>query len=85
MDSSMIKTILDTQENAYRNAMEMAVQQMNERIKKLESTVADLTTSLEFSQREIDELKSTIREQENEKHATKAKMDQQAAALNTSK
>lgn len=81
----MIKTLLESQERVYKSAMDAVVKQMNDRIMKLESTVADLTTSLQFSQREIDDLKSTIKEYEKEKQDTKVKVDQQAAAINSSK
>ncbi len=85
MDSSTIKTLLQAQEQAYKSAMDVVVQQMNEKIIKLESTVADLTTSLQYSQWEIEDLKTTIKEHNKEKQATKVKMDQQVTALITSK
>lgn len=81
----MIKTLLESQERAYKSAMDVVVKQMNDRIMKLESTVADLTTSLQFSQREIDDLKSTIKEHDKEKQVTNVKIDQQVAAINSSK
>lgn len=85
MDASMIKALLESQERAYKSAMDMVVQQMNDRIMKLESTVAELTASLQFSQGEIDDLKSTIKEHEKEKQVTKDKMVQQEAAINSLK
>ncbi|KAK3890961.1 hypothetical protein Pcinc_005128 [Petrolisthes cinctipes] len=85
MDSTLINTLLESQERAYKSAMDTVVKQMNDRIMKLESTVSDLTTSLQFSQREIDDLKSTIKELGKEKQFIKVKMDQQAAVINSSK
>lgn len=81
----MIKTLLESQERAYKSAMDTVVKQMNDRIMKLESTVSDLTTSLQFSQREIDDLKSTIKEHEKEKQMIKGKMDQQTSIINLNK
>lgn len=60
MDLAMMKTLLEYKERAYQSALEVVVKQMNERIMKLETTDADLTTSLEFSQREIDDLNSKV-------------------------
>lgn len=68
----MIKTLL---------AMDAVVKQMNDRMMKLESKVADLTTS----QRGTDGLNSAIKENEKEKKDTKVKMDQQTAAIDSSK
>ncbi|KAK3871051.1 hypothetical protein Pcinc_023786 [Petrolisthes cinctipes] len=68
MDSSLLKTMLESQERAYKTAMEMVVNQMNDQIKKLEGKVSDLTVSLEFTQREVDELKSDIKEQTKSSH-----------------
>lgn len=56
MDSTLIKTLLNSQERAYKNAMEAMVKHMNERTNQLQSTVSELTASLEYSQREIDDL-----------------------------
>ncbi|KAK3893299.1 hypothetical protein Pcinc_002855 [Petrolisthes cinctipes] len=68
MDSSLLKTMLESQERAYKAAMEVVVKQMNDQIKKLEGKVSDLTVSLEFTQREVDELKSEIKEQTKSSH-----------------
>lgn len=85
MDASTIKTLLESQERAYKTAMDMVVKQMNDRIEKLESTVADLTSSLQFSQGEIDDLKSAIKQLEKDKQDAKIKMDRQEADINSSK
>ena len=52
-----ITELLKSQERAYKGAMEVMVKHLTERIQTLESTVTNLTASLEFSQRELDELK----------------------------
>ena len=67
MEPSTLKILLESQERAYKKAMDAVVKQMNDRIMKLESTVADLTTCLQFSQREIEDLKSSIKDHEKEK------------------
>ena len=57
MDMELIKTLLSTQEQAYRGAVEMLFKQCSENMRSLQSKVNDLTTSLEFTQREVDDLK----------------------------
>ncbi|MPC90983.1 hypothetical protein E2C01_085991 [Portunus trituberculatus] len=67
MGSSVIKAMLDLQERAYKSAMEIMVKQMNDHISKLEDKVSDMTASLEFTQREVDDLKANIKEHERER------------------
>ncbi|MPC80140.1 Protein unc-13 C [Portunus trituberculatus] len=84
-DSSMIKALLESQENSYRSAMEVVIKQIREKITKLESNIADITTSLEFNQREMDELKSTIKNHEKEIETNKAIMDKQISVIDACK
>lgn len=81
----MNKTLLESQERAYQSAIDAVVEQMNDGIMKLETTIVDLTTSLQFNQREIDDLKSVIKEHEKEKQVIKVKLYQQAIIINSSK
>ena len=69
--SSDITKLLESQKRAYKGAMEVMVKHLTVRILTLESTVANLTASLEFSQREIDELKNAIKEHVKENPANK--------------
>lgn len=82
MDSALLKTMLDSQERAYKAAMDVVVKQMNDQITKLESTISDLTTSLEFTQRELDDMKSEIKEYVKEKKDAKMRMDQLEERVN---
>ena len=75
MDSSMMKAMLESQERAYKNAMDVVVRQMNERITQLEGKVSSLTASLEYTQKEVDDLKSLTKEQEEEKKGAKLKIN----------
>lgn len=84
IDSSMIKAMLDSQERAYKSAMDILVKQMTERIDKLEGKVSDLTASLQFTQHEVDELKSTNKEHEREKKEAMSKMASLVDQLNIS-
>lgn len=76
MDSTVLKTMLESQERAFKTALDIVVTQMNGHIDKLEGKVSDLTSSLEFTQREVDDLKSTAKEYEKEKKDFTKKIDQ---------
>ncbi len=74
MNSSDITILFESREKAYRGAMEVMVKHLTERIQTLESTASSLTAaSLEFSQREIDELKHAMKDHDKEKIASKKK------------
>ncbi len=73
MDSSDITILFESREKAYRGAMEVMVKHLTERIQTLESTVSSLTANLEFSQREIDELKHAMKDHDKEKIASEKK------------
>lgn len=75
MESSLFKTMLESQERAYNTAMEMVMKQMKDHIKQLEGKVSDLATSLEFTQREVDDLKSQNKDHEKERKAAKLETD----------
>ncbi|KAK3882035.1 hypothetical protein Pcinc_001923 [Petrolisthes cinctipes] len=74
MESSTLKILLESQEGAFKSAMEIVVKQMNDQINKMECKVSDLITSLEFTQREVDDLKSEIKDLEKEKKDAKTKI-----------
>lgn len=57
MDTNTIKLLLDFQESAFRSGMDVIVQQFEARILSMEMTISDLTTSLEFTQAELQDLK----------------------------
>ena len=80
----MIKALFDSQERAYNAALDIVVKQMNEQIHKLETSVTELKISLEFTQQEVDELKSMKREYENERKDTKNKMARLSEELESS-
>lgn len=56
MDKDLLKTLLQTQQEAYKGATEMLTNQFNNKIVQLESKISELQRSLEFSQQEITEL-----------------------------
>ena len=80
----MIKALLDSQGRAYKAALDIVVKQMNEQIHKLETSVTELKISLEFTQQEVDELKSMKREYENERKDTKNRMARLSEELESS-
>lgn len=85
MDSSAIKLLLEAQERAYNSALNMVVKQLNDQINKLEQKVSDLTTSLEYTQKEVDDLKANVKEHEKEKKEDKMKTDKLIQQIETSK
>lgn len=76
MDLSAFKIMLESQWRTYKSALDMVVKQMSDQINKLENKVFDLlTTSLEFTQREVDVLKLNAKEHNKEKLGDKAKIE----------
>ena len=67
MDTSLFQSMLEAQERAFKTALDVVVKQMNTQINKLENKVTDLTTSLEYSQRELDDMKTELKESEKDK------------------
>lgn len=70
MASSDITELLKSQERVYKGAMEVMVADLTKRRHALESTVSNLTTSLEFSQRDIVDQKNPVKDHDREKLAT---------------
>lgn len=75
MDTAALKMMLESQERAYKSALDVVVKQMNDQMHNLQSKVTDLTTSLEFSQREIDDLKAHAKEQDKERMEDRANIE----------
>ena len=70
-----MKAMMETNERAFKTALDIVVKQMNDQINKLEGKVSDLTTSLEFSQREVEDLKANTKEYEKEKKEDRMKLE----------
>lgn len=62
-----MKTMLESQEQAFNSTLNIVVKQLNNEISKMENRVVDLTTSLEFTQKEVDELKSQAKHHAKER------------------
>ncbi|KAK3890929.1 hypothetical protein Pcinc_005096 [Petrolisthes cinctipes] len=71
MDVSVLKTLLASQEQAFRGALEVYIGQTNDKIKALQSTIKEVTQSLEFTQQEVDQLKQQVVKLEAEKTENK--------------
>ena len=71
MDPSLLKTLLDTQDKAYKSALEVFMGQINGKIQALESTVSDPTTSLKFTQKEVKDFETEVKRLEREKENSK--------------
>lgn len=74
MDTSALKVLISAQDQAYRSALEVFAKQFEDKITSLQSTVTELTTSLEFSQKEIEDLKHTINNQNEVNNDLKDKL-----------
>lgn len=57
----MLKTLLDSQSQAYHGALDVFMKQINDKFKAMDSTINDLLRSLEFTQSEVDNLKGDVR------------------------
>ncbi|KAK4318554.1 hypothetical protein Pmani_010464 [Petrolisthes manimaculis] len=62
MDPDTLKVLLDSQNQSFRSAVDIIVDQFKSRITDMETRMSDLTRSLEFTQAEVTELKSEVKE-----------------------
>lgn len=69
MDVSTLKTLLSEQGQAYRGAVDLLFKQVNENVRALQEKVNDLTVSLEYTQKEVDDLKRDMIRSKQEKIA----------------
>ncbi|KAK4296242.1 hypothetical protein Pmani_031242 [Petrolisthes manimaculis] len=53
-----IKTMLDMQQQAYRDAMEILMKDLSSRIRQVESSNSELIHSLQYTQKEVEDLKA---------------------------
>lgn len=83
MDSALMKTMLESQERAFKTALDVVVKQMNDQIYKLEGKISDLTSSLEFTQREVDDLKHNAKDYDKEKQDAKVKIEKLNEQIDT--
>lgn len=61
MDSAALKVLMDSQNQTFRSALDIIVEQFKSRITDMETKISDLTRSLEFSQAEISDLKGEVK------------------------
>lgn len=66
MDSAVLKTALDSQNQAYRDALEIFMGQVENKVQALQATVSDLTRSLEFTQKDVEDLNIKMNQQQRE-------------------
>ncbi|KAK4322452.1 hypothetical protein Pmani_006792 [Petrolisthes manimaculis] len=64
--SEDIRIALEVQQKAYRDLIDVVRSTFNDRIKQLEANHNELTASLQFTQREVDDLKKTSTEKDEE-------------------
>ena len=60
---NIINEILETQDRAYRNMLQIFMDDMKSEIRILRKDVEDLKVSLQFSQGQIDDLKKVTKEE----------------------
>lgn len=61
MDTTVLKTLLDSQNQAYRGALEVFKKEIGDNVNSLQSTISELKRSLEFTQKDVDELKQEVK------------------------
>ena len=61
MDSDTIKMQLDSQNSAFRSALDIVLDQFKSGIDLMDTKICELTRSLEFSQAEIADLQGEVR------------------------
>lgn len=84
MDSEAVNLLLETQQKAFRSAVDNNLDQLKEKIQNNERNIADLVKSLEFSQAEIIDLKSEVKvlqESIKDSHITIVKMSDRIVEL----
>ncbi|MPC72157.1 Protein unc-13 C [Portunus trituberculatus] len=66
MDSAVVKTMLEVQDQAYRGFLEIQMKQVDDKLQSMQATINKLTRSLEFTQRDVDDLKEKVKLQDQE-------------------
>lgn len=61
MDLDAFKLLLESQDRAFRSAMDVVIEQLKGRIQITEGTITDLIKSLEYSQAEIVDLRNEVK------------------------
>lgn len=67
MDAAVLKTLLDSQNQAFQGAIEVFMKQVNENVRSLQSTIGELRTSLEFTQKDLEDMKQELKKHQEEK------------------
>ena len=68
----MVKVLIENQSLAYNNVFESSLKQFLNKVSDLESAVADLKKSLEYSQEKLDDLKKEMKQLKSEKQVDKS-------------
>lgn len=84
MDEKSLKMLLASQDQAFRTALEVITKQLHEKTNSLEVTVNDLTRSLEFTQKEVEDLKQQVKHQEREEHKNRETINKLTEILQVS-
>lgn len=85
MDLTVLKTLLTAQDQAYKSALELFMNQVNKKTEKLESTVSELTRSLEFTQAQVEEYRSEMKQLKREKETDQARITELTEDLRESR
>lgn len=65
---------MECHDQAYKSALDICMRQVNDRINSFHSTINELTRSLEFTQSDLDELRSEVKVLQREKKEDKEKI-----------
>lgn len=84
MDSSVLKTLLETQNQAYRGALEVFMKDIGDKVNQSQTMIHDLKQSLEFTQKEVDDLKLQLNQVKQERNNDQAQIAKLTRDLQTS-
>ena len=71
MNLSAFKLTFESKERAFKISLDTVVKELHDQIRKRKNKISDLTARLEFTQREIDELKSNAKDCDKEREDDK--------------
>lgn len=67
MDSATLKTVLASQDQAYKGALDACMKTVNDKLTSSDNTIKELVRSLEFTQGQVEDLRNQVNRLEQQK------------------